>query len=137
MESNRGSALVESLVAAVILVSGLVTVASIFSVSTEVNFRNRQRTTATLLLYDKMEQLQETKPATGGSLDPMNPTPGFMDYVRIANDGTIVNVGSNSESTYVRLWEVQDDGSPVITIAVFAAPGATTPLELIRATGPR
>jgi len=137
MELNRGSSLVETLVAAVILVSGLVAVASIFSVTTGFNYRNRQRTTATLLLYDKMEQLQGTGCPAGGSLDPANPTTGFMDYVRIASDGTIVTSGANTGSVYLRLWQVQEVGNAAITIAVFAGVGTSTPLELIRATGPR
>jgi hypothetical protein len=137
MDWNRGSALIETLVAAVILVSGLVAVASIFSVTTAVNVRNQQRTTATLLLYDKMEQLQVTGAMAGGSLDPMNPATGFMDYVRIASDGTIVLGSTDPGPAYLRLWQVQDVGNPTITIAVFAGIGTTTPLELVRATGPR
>jgi Tfp pilus assembly protein PilV len=137
VESNRGSALIETLVAAVILVSGLVAVASIFSVTTGFNLRNQQRTTATLLLYDKMEQLQATDTPAGGSLDPTNPTAGFMDYVRIASDGTIVTGSADFGSVYLRLWQVRDAGNPAITIAVFAGIGTTTQLELVRATGPR
>jgi type II secretory pathway pseudopilin PulG len=137
MVSNRGSALIETLVAAVILVSGVVAVASIFSVTTGVNLRNRQRTTATLLLYDKMEELRTTGSATGGSLDPLNPASGFMDYVRIDSGGAIVSAATDSGPAYLRLWQVQDTGNPEITIAVFAGIGATTSLELVRATGPR
>ena len=136
MKVNRGSALIETLVAAVILVSGLVAVASIFSVTTGTSLKNQQRTTATLLLYDKMEQLQSTGSAIGGSLDPMNPVPGFVDYSRIASDGTIVTISTDTRPAYLRLWQVQDTGNPTITIAVFAAIGAARPLELIRATGP-
>ena len=135
MESNRGSALIESLVAAVILVSGIIAVASIFSVTTSVNLRNQQRTTATLLLYDKMEQLQAESSASGGSLDPLNPIAGFMDYVRVDSDGTIVAVPEDSGPGYLRLWQVQDSAIPAITIAVFARIGAATPLEIIRASG--
>jgi Tfp pilus assembly protein PilV len=137
MEWNRGSALIETLVAAVILVSGLVAVASIFSVTTGVSIRNRQRTTATLLLYDKMEQLRTTGSPAGGSLDPLNPMAGFMEYVRIDSDGTVVSATTDSGSAYLRLWQVQDVGNPAITIAVFAGIGAVTPLELVRGSGPR
>jgi Tfp pilus assembly protein PilV len=137
MEWNRGSSLIETLVAAVILVSGVVAVASIFSVTTGVHLRNQQRTTATLLLYDKMEQLQATGSPAGGSLDPANPASGFMDYVRIDVDGNILTGSTDSGPAYLRLWQVQDTGNPAITIAVFAGIGATTPLELVRGSGPR
>ena len=137
MEWNRGSALIEALVAAVILVSGLVAVASIFSVTTGVNLRNRQRTTATLLLYDKMEQLRTTGSPAGGNLDPFNPMAGFMEYVRIDIDGTVVSSTTDSGSAYLRLWQVQDLGNPSITIAIFAGIGTATPLELVWGSGPR
>jgi Tfp pilus assembly protein PilV len=137
MEWNRGSALIETLIAAVILVSGLVAVASIFSVTTGVNLRNRQRTAATLLLYDKMEQLRTTGSPAGGSLDPLNPVAGFMEYVRMDIDGTIVASTTDSGSAYLRLWQVQGLANPSITIAVFAGIGAATPLELVRGSGPR
>jgi Tfp pilus assembly protein PilV len=137
MEWNRGSALIETLVAAVILVSGLVAIASIFSVTTALTVRNQQRTTATLLLYDKMEELRAVGSPAGGSLDPANPMQGFMEYVGIASDGTIVSSTSDFASAYLRLWQVQDVGNPSITIAVFAGIGKSMPLELIRATGPR
>jgi len=137
MEWNRGSALIETLVAAVILVSGVVAVVSIFSVTTGMNLRNRQRTTATLLLYDKMEQLRTTGSPAGGSLDPSNPMAGFMEYVRIDIDGTVVAATPDSGSAYLRLWQVQDPGNPSITISIFAVIGASTPLELARGSGPR
>jgi len=137
MGCTRGSALIETLVAAVILVSGLVAVASIFSVTTGVNLRNGQRTTATLLLYDKMEQLRTTGSPAGGSLDPRSPVAGFMEYVRMDIDGTVVAATTDSGSAYLRLWQVQDIGNPSITIAVFAGIGSATPLELVRGSGPR
>jgi len=134
---NRGSSLIETLVASAILVSGVVAVASIFSVTTGVNLRNQQRTTATLLLYDKMEQLQAMGAPEGGSLDPLNPMTGFMDYVRIGSDGTMMIHSTDISASYLRLWQVQDSENPIITIAVFAGIGRTSQLELARATGPR
>jgi len=136
MAGCRGSSLIETLVASVILVSGVVALASIFSVTTRTSVRNQQRTTATMLLYDKMEQLQSGSP-TGGSLDPLNPSDGFMDYVRVGSDGTVSTSNTSLATAYLRLWEVQDSGNPTITVVVFAGIGATTPLELARATGPR
>lgn len=122
MESNRGAALIETLVASVILVSGVVAVASIFSFTTGANLRNQQRTTATMLLYDKMEQLRAEGAPVGGSLDPLNPIANFSD---------------NPGIDLLRVWQVQDSGTPSISVAVFASIGPTPPLELARATGPR
>jgi len=122
MNSNRGAALIETLVASVILVSGVVAVASIFSFTTGANLRNRQGTTATMLLYDKMEQLRTMGSPAGGSLDPANPTLDFSD---------------NPGGSFLRVWQVQDSGIPSITVAVFASIGSAPPLELARGTGPR
>jgi Tfp pilus assembly protein PilV len=137
MTGNRGSALLETLIASVILVSGLVSVACIFSVTTSVSVRNQQRTTATLLIYDKMEQLRYSEPSSGGGLNPSYPIAGFMDYVRIGSDGEMTVSTSDTQATYIRLWQVQSAENPTITIAVFAGIGSTVPLELARATGPR
>jgi Tfp pilus assembly protein PilV len=122
MKSKRGAALVETLVASVILVSGVVAVASIFSFTTGATFRNRQTITATMLLYDKMEQLRTMDSPAGGSLDPANPVADFSD---------------NPGGGFLRVWQIQDSGTPTITIAVFASIGPATPQELARATGPR
>jgi len=122
MGLNRGAALLETLVASVILVSGVVAVASIFSFTTGATLRNRQATTATMLLYDKMEQLRTMGSPAGGSLDPLNPIAGFSD---------------NPGGAFLRLWQVQDSETPSLTIAVFASIGPAPPLELARATGPR
>jgi hypothetical protein len=135
MTGSRGSSLIETLVASVILVSGVVALASIFSVTTGTSLRNQQRTMATMLVYDKMEQLPGS-PA-GGSLDPSNPSEGFVDYVRIGSDGTKTTSNIELTPAYLRLWEVQDSENPTITVVVFAGIGAATPLELARATGPR
>jgi hypothetical protein len=62
---------------------------------------------------------------------------GFMEYVRIDIDGTVVSATTDSGSAYLRLWQVQDLGNPSITIAIFAGIGAATPLELVRGSGPR
>ena len=137
MKRNRGSALLETLIALFILVSGLVSVASMFSVTTGVSFRNRQRSTATMLLYEKMEELRSSGPPPGGSLDSKHPESGFVDYVRFATDGRILVSRDDPGVAYQRVWQVQDVGSPIITIAVFAGIGPALPIELARATGPR
>ena len=137
MKRIRGSALLETLIALFILVSGLVSVASMFSVTTGVSFRNRQRAMATMLLYEKMEQLRASGSPPGGSLDSKHPEFGFVDYVRIARDGRILATSEDPGSAYQRVWQVQDSSSPIITIAVFAYLGTGWPTELARATGPR
>jgi len=123
---NRGYALIETLFATVLLVSGLVHLATLFSFTEGISVRNRQRTLATLFVYNKMEQLQEVPSPFGGSLDPLRPEPGFMDTPSVDN--------SPPPSAYLRLWEVQSADPHRTTIVVFARIGTSSHLELARAT---
>jgi|SRR6185295_6905683 len=135
MTRNHGYALLETLLASIILATGLVSLASLFSVTTGVNIRNRQRTTATLLVSDKMEELQSTTSPAGGSLDSMHPATGYMEYVSIAGDGTILIDNANTLAPFLRLWEVEATDSQTVTVAVFGRIGGTASVELARATG--
>jgi type II secretory pathway pseudopilin PulG len=134
MSHNRGYALIETLLGTIILASGLVSVASLFSVSTTVNIRNRQLTAAALLVYDKMEQLHTDGLSAGGALDPSHPVTGFMEYVHVAADGTVIVDNINSPAAYLRLWEVDTSAPSTVTVAVYAGIGRAAPLELARAT---
>ena len=123
---NRGYALIETLLASMILASGIVGVASVFSISTGAGIRNQQRASATQLLYDKMEQLRNTGTLPiGGSLNPLQPVNGFTEEI----------ITSNSQAPFLRLWQVQGAAPQTITVAVFGRLGAKPPFELSRATG--
>ena len=117
-----------------ILAAGLVSVASIFSTVIGINIRNQQRTTATLLLYDKMEQLRSRPSPVGGGLELANPAAGFSEYIRISADGTILFDNSPSSATYIRLWQVVDTKPQVATVVVFARFVPHPPIEFARAT---
>jgi prepilin-type N-terminal cleavage/methylation domain-containing protein len=62
----RGFTLIETLITTAILVSGLVAVALLFSYTARTTLNNEKRTTATFLLYDKMEELKSSKITRGG-----------------------------------------------------------------------
>lgn len=138
MKNGRGFSLIETLLATVILVSGLVTIAHIFSYSIATNINNRQLTEATILLIEKLEQfksaaLSDSAWATGGSLNPVSPTPGFFDYVSVGNDGGLaVSTGS---SPYLRLWQISGTVPRSITVIVYATRAGLSRnrMELIRA----
>jgi hypothetical protein len=118
--TNRGYVLIETLLATVLLVSGIVHLATLFSFTEGISIRNRQRTAATLLLYNKMEQLQSTPSPFGGGLDPTHPVPGFTE--------------SDPQTPYLLLWQKQSAQPYRVTIAAFARMGSSAPLELARAT---
>ena len=73
----------------------------------------------------------------GGSLDPQHPQSGYMDYVWIARDGSRVISSSDPGRAYLRLWQIQNAETPIVTVAVFTVIGSALPTELARATGPR
>lgn len=123
---NRGYALLETLFASVILATGIVGVASMFSAGTRAGIRNEQRTTATLLLYDKMEQLRSAGPLpAGGGLDSLHPISGFSETLPMAN----------AQAAFLRLWQVQGATPQTITVVVYESRSGKPPLELARATG--
>ena len=122
---QRGFTLIETLITTLVLVTGLVGVAAMFSFATRTNLQNEQRTGATSLLSDKMEQFKATSItdslwAPGGSLDPGSPMAGYFDSV----------------PPYLCLWQITGGVPRTTTIVVYAKasilPGR--PMELTRAS---
>ena len=139
--SNRGFTLVETLVTTAILVTGLVAVASLFSWSVATNLTNQQRTAATSLMADKMEQfravsLSDAMWTAGGSLNVASPSSGYWDYVTVASDGTITSDTSSTTAPYIRIWAVSGTTPRTVTIIVYAQKAGLTRTrtEMIRAT---
>jgi len=119
LSRNRGFSLIEALVAACILLCGLLAAASLFSFAVRANISNRQMTVATTLLYDKMEQFREAS---------------LTDPVWTAGDGSD---SVTIDGTYVRVWRIST-GPPLwsVTVIVYAESSPLThrQTELIRAT---
>ena len=117
MRNCRGFTLVETLVTAGVLLSGLVAVAAMFSYSLGANYTSRQRTTAAILLYEKMEEFKFT-PLT----DDLWAEDGF-DYVTIGNDA------------YKRVWYVSGNLPRAVTVIVFVERSGVNRrrMELVRA----
>jgi Tfp pilus assembly protein PilV len=123
MRNSQGFTLVETLIATVVLLSGIVAVAQMFSYSAATNISTQQMTSATLLTTNKMEQLRALPFAnltTGGSLDPDAPATGFWEYVSIAADGTITADTSATTAPYMRVWTVSGTNPKTITIIVYS-----------------
>jgi len=115
---TRGFTLIETPITTAVLVFGLAALALIFSYTVRVNLNTQQRTTAALLLNEKLEELRAA-PLTDSAL-----TPGeYVDYPTIAG------------SPYLRQWVISDTTPRSISIVVSAARAGLTgrPMELIRA----
>jgi prepilin-type N-terminal cleavage/methylation domain-containing protein len=119
MSRSRGFTLIETLIASLILVSGLVAVAAMFSYSIRTNLINQRRTAALALLYDKIEELKSI-PLTDSRWNAGN----YSDV--------IVTAGG----TYFRKWNVSGTASRRLTVVIQTQyPGSTGGLrELCRAT---
>jgi len=120
LKEESGMTLIESMIALLILLIGLLTMAQVlaFSVIASKNYgRDAGRTTVSA--RDKMEELTalrftytytntsdtftDTGLTTGGSLYPSTPVTGYVEYFG-PNGGT----ASASDATYVRQWEISD-----------------------------
>src|SRR5262245_17077683 len=102
----------------VILTFGLAAIAVVFSSTARTNITTQQRTTATLLAYEKLEELRSR------SLGDSVWTPGSY-----SDNRTI------SATSYVRHWEITDTIPRRVSIAVSATTSGLTGrrMELIRA----
>jgi len=115
VEAMRGFTLLETLMTTGILAVGLVGVAAIFSYSAHANLNTRHRTTATMLLYDKMEQFKSTPLADS----------------LWAGDGS-----SDDVPPYLCSWQISGANPRRVTVIVYVETAGVTSrqLELIRAT---
>jgi prepilin-type N-terminal cleavage/methylation domain-containing protein len=110
--TTRGFTLIEVMMAAVILLCGLVAVASTFSFAIQTNVANRKMAVATSLLYDKMEEFRSA-PFAGALWE----SPSGAD--------TVIAGGQ----PYIRSWQIT--AATPRTVTVIVAIGQT---ELVRAS---
>jgi len=116
MSCRSGFTLTETLVTTLVLVTGLVSIAGAFSYGVQSSRRIRQQTTATALLYTKMEELRGSRELRSGR---------YSETVIIASEGF-----------YLRSWEITSDIPHRITVTVYGKQptGRGNYLELARAT---
>ena len=110
MASRNGFTLIETLITALILVTGLAAVAGAFSYGIETNRRIRFKITATALLSTKMEELKATRDLLPGR------------YSDDASPG------------YRRTWEITPEMPRRVTVVIYARQPSGGIVELVRAT---
>jgi type II secretory pathway pseudopilin PulG len=139
MKSERGTTLIETMIALSILLvimGGLMTLSAMSSKTTENNGHLAARTTEDA--QDKMEQLLTlaytdlqsdstvfpaaniggTGLAVGGSVNPAAPVNGYVDW--LATDGTLLGGGTNPPANwfYERVWQVTSPSTGIKQVAV-------------------
>jgi prepilin-type N-terminal cleavage/methylation domain-containing protein len=157
MHSERGTTLIETMIALALLgivMGGIITLSAVSAKTTENNGHLAARTTEDA--QDKMEQLQAltygdvvtdtsvfpaapaggTGLAVGGSANPVAPVNGYVDW--LAADGTALGGGVAAPPTwfYKRVWSVTNFSANVkqITVTVttkWAFSGATPPSSTV------
>jgi prepilin-type N-terminal cleavage/methylation domain-containing protein len=128
----HGFSLLETMIAVVVLATGIVSVSHVFSYTVQTTMRNRQRTAATILLVDKLEQFHslpftDSRWNAGGSLHSDHRSAGYFDHV--TSDGSI---GSH----YLRTWQVSGTDPRSVTVVVYGQSEGVTErrMELARGT---
>jgi Tfp pilus assembly protein PilV len=128
---ETGAALIEALLATLILTTGVVAIVQMLSEATRTNLAARTATVATILAQQKIEELralpwEDLRPAPPGTLEQN--ADGYVDHVGV--DGRIVGYGTQPPpgTVYSRRWSVEQtssspDGARVIQ-ALVMVPGA-------------
>jgi prepilin-type N-terminal cleavage/methylation domain-containing protein len=137
LKDEKGMTLVESMIAILILVVGLLATAQVLAfcvIASKTYGRDAGKTTASA--HDKMEELVNLQfsdtttnvtfnspyPATGvgltagGSVYPSAPVAGYADYLNFTGSRT-----SSGSSAYTRQWQIINDSANVKRIIVSVA----------------
>ena len=128
---SAGFTLIETMMATGILVVASTAIASLFVSSLQTNLNNQDRTIASLLLSDKLEQfsvlpLSDSRWSDGS----------YMEFAGIAPDGSTVVSATNSALKYLRHWQISGNQPRSLTVIVYTNHSAVSgrQTELIRAT---
>lgn len=129
MREAAGFSLVETLIAATIVVVGLAALAQLFVVSSAANARARSATLSTVLAQDKMEELFGSSGTDGDGVD-------FLDRFgrRLASGGA-----GPQETVFIRRWSVRalTDQAPARAFVIVAVTRAGRVAEEVRMAGLR
>jgi Tfp pilus assembly protein PilV len=131
--------LIEALLAAAIMATALVAVASLFAYATRTSYMSEQMSTSTFLVNSKLEDIRDRLLSTvpnGGSLDPAAPVTNFVEYVTIDPNGSVSVSTTDNGAPFIRLWQVSGTSPRKITLAVYARRNGVSEQtsELARAT---
>jgi Tfp pilus assembly protein PilV len=138
LHDESGLTLVETLIAIVVLMAGLLSLAQVLAYTVIASkTHGRDAATTTSLAQGKMEELTGLRftdtttnitvnspyPATGkgltagGSVPPTAPVTGYVDYLNLAGNRTTVS----KDIAFTRQWQITNDGTGLMkTITVVA-----------------
>jgi hypothetical protein len=121
---ERGSALLDALIACGLLAVGVLSLAHLFAIAVSLNGSAADATLAALAAARKLEELRShlsVAPSPPAALD--SDTPGFVDYV---DRGGLVRGAGAGPAAFVRRWSVEsvpeDPDTLVIQVRVTSSP---------------
>jgi type II secretory pathway pseudopilin PulG len=125
MHFRNGFTLIETLITTLVLVTGLVGLAVVFSHGMHTSARIRRQTAATALLHSKTEDLRTARELRPGR---------YSEFVTIGPDGVVTS--NDGPSDYQRTWEITPEMPRRITVIVYGRQPSRFPhyIELARAT---
>jgi type II secretory pathway pseudopilin PulG len=129
LHANRGTTLVEAVVAIGILAGAVAALAGLSSVAVRTSSLARERSVATLLALQKMEAVCQNVAST--AVSPVNAwavdTPGYVEYLD-AQGNLLAGSGGG---TYVRRWSVAPlpANESLLAVQVEVAPCRKAPGE--------
>src|SRR5260370_37120392 len=120
--NQQGVGLIETMIAAVILLVGVIAVMALFAVAVaQSKAEGDYGTQVTTFGQDKLEQLRSlpnfndpglcgamAANVTCGGVDPANPQAGYVDYL----SPTGVVVGGAAHATFTRQWQLDMHATP-------------------------
>lgn len=129
MPQRNGFTLIEGLITTLVLVTGLVAVAGVFSYSSLRASQVLQETAAIALMTAKMEQLKAADEVLPGR---------YSEYLALTPDGAVI-VSDPGTAAWQRNWEISPEMPHRITVTVYGkSPGRAGPFrELATATTQR
>ncbi len=121
LRNQKGVGLIETMIAAVVLLIGVMAVMTLFVVAVAQNkAQGDYGTHVTTIAQDKMEQLRSlpnfddpglcgamAANLTCGSVDPANPQAGYVDYL----SPTGVVGGGAAQATFTRQWQINTEAT--------------------------
>jgi hypothetical protein len=121
--SQAGFSLIEAVIAALILMIGIVFVAQLFVAAIRQNQTSRQATHATAIAQSKLEELNampieqlryggDLGRRDGGAGEQTAGVDGYRDFVAAADGDEVDRVGvvtDREQADYVRYWKIEPD----------------------------
>jgi Tfp pilus assembly protein PilV len=109
MEQRDGFTLIEALITALVLVTGLAAVAAAFSYSSLTVSQVVMETAAIALVSGKMEDLKMAPELTPGT---------YSEYLDVSEGGHFV-ASESGTALYLRTWEITSEMPARITVVVY------------------